>query len=139
MIVVIQGGSAVTVAGWIPDVEAVLMAWYPGVKGGVAIGETLFGDNNPSGKTPISWPVSEGQLYVGYEDSAVERAVRDLKGFDKILLDPGETQRVTIEVPHDELRYWDTTSNHWVFENIIYRVDVGASSRDIRLSDNVNL
>jgi len=63
VIVVIQAGSAVTVADWVDDVEAVLMAWYPGVKGGIAIGETLFGDSNPSGKTPVSWPVSEEQLY----------------------------------------------------------------------------
>jgi len=37
----------------------------------------------------------------------------------------------------DELRYWDTQADQWVFEDITYRIDVGASSRDIRLSGEV--
>ncbi len=213
VVVVLQAGSAVTVADWEECAGAVLMAWYPGVKGGVAIGETIFGENNPSGKTPISWPVDEGQLYefgslkpsvtygfyqgyrhydheglnpqypfghglsytsfeysnlqlslsaqqeaefivasfdltnsgavagkevaqlyVGYVNSAVERAVRDLKGFEKITLSPGETKRVSIEVPLEELRYWDTQAESWVLEELVYRIDIGSSSRDIRLS-----
>jgi beta-glucosidase len=77
------------------------------------------------------------QLYVGYIDSAIERAVRDLKGFDKVSLSPGETKSITLEVPMDELRYWDTQADQWVFEDITYRIDVGASSRDIRLSGEV--
>ena len=55
-IVVLEGGSAMIVEPWIDDVEAVLLAWYPGQEGGTAIAELLFGDANPSGKLPVSFP-----------------------------------------------------------------------------------
>jgi beta-glucosidase len=61
-IVVLEGGSAITVEGWVDDVEAVVMAWYPGMEGGTALAELLFGDANFSGKLPVTVPVSEDQL-----------------------------------------------------------------------------
>jgi len=47
---------------WLPDVGAVLTAWYPGQEGGTAIGEVLFGDVTPSGKLPVSFPRTEQDL-----------------------------------------------------------------------------
>ncbi|MBC7327267.1 glycoside hydrolase family 3 C-terminal domain-containing protein [bacterium] len=64
-VVVIIAGSAVT-GDWIDEVPAILMAWYPGQEGGTAIAETLFGDNNPGGKLPITWPRYVGQLPLYY-------------------------------------------------------------------------
>ncbi len=61
-IVVLEGGSAVTMGSWKDDVEAILMAWYPGMEGGRAIAEVLFGDTNPAGKLPLTWPRSTDQL-----------------------------------------------------------------------------
>jgi beta-glucosidase len=61
-VVVLEGGSAITVEGWIDDVPALLMAWYPGQEGGNAIAEVLFGDVNPSGKLPLTVPHSEADL-----------------------------------------------------------------------------
>jgi beta-glucosidase len=61
-IVVLEGGSAITMGEWLPDVEALLMAWYPGQMGGHAIADLLFGDANPSGKLPISFPTGLDQL-----------------------------------------------------------------------------
>jgi beta-glucosidase len=61
-IVVLEGGSAITVEGWIDDVEAVLMAWYPGMEGGNAIADVIFGDVNPSGRLPLSFPRLESDL-----------------------------------------------------------------------------
>jgi beta-glucosidase len=58
MVVVLEGGSAINMP-WISSVPAVVMAWYPGQVGGVALGKLLFGDVNFSGKLPITWPVSE--------------------------------------------------------------------------------
>ena len=61
-IVVVEGGSAILTSPWIEDVEAVLMAWYPGQEGGTAIAEIIAGDVNPSGRLPISFPVAEADL-----------------------------------------------------------------------------
>ena len=56
-VVVLINGSAVEVGSWINKVPALLEAWYPGMEGGNAIAEVLFGDVNPSGKLPETFPV----------------------------------------------------------------------------------
>ena len=61
-IVVLEGGGAITTGDWLPEVEALLMAWYPGQMGGHAIADLLFGDANPSGKLPITFPTGPDQL-----------------------------------------------------------------------------
>jgi beta-glucosidase len=60
-IVVLETGGPVTMP-WLSKVGAVIEAWYPGAKGGEAIAEILFGDVNPSGRLPITFPDSEAQL-----------------------------------------------------------------------------
>jgi beta-glucosidase len=64
--VVLVGGSAITMDNWIDDVDAVLMAWYPGEAGGLAIADLLLGTRNPSGRLPITFPRNEGQLPLVY-------------------------------------------------------------------------
>jgi beta-glucosidase len=61
-IVVLRGGSAITLESWKGEVPAILMAWYPGMEGGHAIADILFGDVNPSGKLPLTVPESVDQL-----------------------------------------------------------------------------
>jgi beta-glucosidase len=61
-VVVLEGGAAITMEGWLEDVEALLMAWYPGQRGGLAIADLLTGAVNPSGRLPISFPVAETDL-----------------------------------------------------------------------------
>ena len=63
-IVVLEHGSPV-VMPWIHDVEAVLATWYPGIRGGEAIANILFGEVNPSGKLPITFPRTEADLPTG--------------------------------------------------------------------------
>jgi beta-glucosidase len=60
-IVVLEGGSAITMP-WLDDVEAVVMAWYPGQLGGEALAGILFGDVDPSGRLPLSFPRREADL-----------------------------------------------------------------------------
>ena len=60
-IVVLEGSGPVTMP-WIDTVPALLTAWYPGQEGGTAIAEVLFGDLNPSGKLPLSFPRAEFDL-----------------------------------------------------------------------------
>ena len=54
VVVVLNAGGAVEMASWLPEVKAVLMAWYPGQQGGTAISEIITGKVCPSGKLPIS-------------------------------------------------------------------------------------
>jgi beta-glucosidase len=65
-VVVLIGGSAVTMSPWIDRVGSVLMAWYPGAEGGNAITDVLLGDASPSGKLPVTFPLAEGQLPLSY-------------------------------------------------------------------------
>lgn len=71
VIVVLINGSAITMMNWINGVKAVLEAWYPGEEGGTAIADVLFGDYNPGGKLPITFPKFTGQLplYYNYKPS----------------------------------------------------------------------
>jgi len=217
-IVVLEGGSAITMGEWLTDIEALLMAWYPGQMGGHAIADLLFGDANPSGKLPITFPtgldqlppfdnesleVTYGyfhgyryldrndstpefpfgfglsyttfsvdnlrasqaearagdlvsfsvdvrntglvagaevvQLYVTYPGSAVERSERELKGFAKVALEPGETQTVEIAVPVNDLAYYDVAESAWALEGLEHEVHVGTSSRDLPLAATLSV
>jgi beta-glucosidase len=60
-VVVLETGGPVTMP-WIDEVHAILEAWYPGIRGGQAIARILFGDVNPSGKLPVTFPKSEADL-----------------------------------------------------------------------------
>jgi len=214
-IVVLEGGSAITMEAWKDGVEAIIMAWYPGMEGGHAIADVLFGDINPSGKLPITFPRStdqlphfdkkaktidygfyhgyrlfdkegfepafpfgfglsyttfkysnlrlserhigksgeievkvdvsnvggmEGdevaQLYVGYNGSKDDRPVKELKGFGRLHLTPGETKTQSFVVKAEDLAYYSTETGSWEVEEIEYVVYVGASSRreDLYLS-----
>ncbi|MDP1918964.1 MAG: glycoside hydrolase family 3 N-terminal domain-containing protein [Myxococcales bacterium] len=62
VVVVMKSGGAVLVSGWVAGVDAVLMAWFAGMKEGTALAEVLFGDTNPSAKMVQSVPVQESDL-----------------------------------------------------------------------------
>jgi len=66
VVLVLQNGRALSIPWAAQHVPAILEAWYPGEFGGQAIAETLFGDNNPAGRLPVSFPRSVGQLPVYY-------------------------------------------------------------------------
>jgi beta-glucosidase len=79
-IVVLVGGSAITMSRWIDEVDAVLMAWYPGQEGGYAIGDILRGSIDPGGRLPITFPISEGQLPLVYDHRPTGRGDDYLDG-----------------------------------------------------------
>lgn len=62
VIVVLEGGSAITMDDFLFDAPAVLFGWYPGVEGGTAIARVLFGDVNPSGRLPLAFPREASDL-----------------------------------------------------------------------------
>ncbi len=66
VVVLLTGGSAITMSHWIDKTEAVLMNWYGGDEAGTAVASILYGDVNPSGRLPITFPQHEGQLPLPY-------------------------------------------------------------------------
>ena len=209
-VVLLEGGSAIDVTPWIDEVEALLMVWYPGREGGNAIARVLFGEANPSGKLPVSFPKSikqlmdwdigaldiehdlyhgyryldqhnetpqypfgfglsytefsvEGlqveraedrfflnvtvtnigeraggcvsQLYVSYKDSSVERVVKELKGFGRADLQPGERVDLEMEVSDEDLCYFDP-ENAWTLEACEYVFRMGLSSDDLEVDSS---
>ena len=73
VVVIIYGGSAVDMTDWIDSADAVLMAWYPGEDGGEAVADILWGDANPSGRLPVTFPRSAGQLPLVYNHKPTGR------------------------------------------------------------------
>ncbi|HMQ63840.1 MAG TPA: fibronectin type III-like domain-contianing protein, partial [Flavilitoribacter sp.] len=70
----------------------------------------------------------------------VDRPAQELKAFTKTRdLAPGETENLIFEIPVSELRYWDEQGAGWKLENGGYTIKVGASSRDIRSSGDVEI
>ncbi len=214
-VVVFMGGGAVEMGPWLAKTPALLYAWYPGLEGGNALARVLFGDVNPSGKLPCTFPKQladspahalhaypgtngtvtyvEGllvgyrwfdtkqiaplfpfgyglsyttfkysglklipnatgvtaefkikntgavagaevaQLYVHPEKPSVTRPEKELKGFKKIFLKPGETQTVSIPLNHDAFAFYDPDKKGWVAEQGAYEILVGGSSRNLAL------
>jgi beta-glucosidase len=222
-VVVLDTGSAVTMP-WLDSVEGVFEAWYPGQEDGDAIASLLFGDVNPSGKLPVTfpkslddvpastaaqWPGAGGKvrysegLDVGYRwydakdieplfpfgyglsytdfrfgalkvsaptttslgavrasvdvtntgrragSDVVQLYVRDpaatgeppaqLKSFQKVSLEPGQTRRVTFQVPASDFRTWNETTQNWQVADGAYGLMVGDSSRDLPARGSVRV
>jgi beta-glucosidase len=222
-IVVLNSGDPVTMTKWIAQTPALLEMWYGGQEGGHALAAILFGDANPSGKLPVSFPkkfedspaygnypgvnlkvnYAEG-IYVGYRyydtknvepqfpfgfglsyttfeysdlkvtpgqssgnelanvslkvkntgaragtevvqlyvhdgHTKIDRPVRELKGFKRVELKAGETKTVGFTLDRADLSYWSPEKKAWVADPGTFEIQVGASSRDIRLSANLAL
>jgi beta-glucosidase len=74
------------------------------------------------------------QLYVGQQNPKVDRAIKELKGYKKVFLQPGESKRVTIELNDRSLAYFDEKSKQWVVDADSFNLSVGSASDDIRLN-----
>jgi len=210
-VVILIGGSPVEMGPWLERVPSVLLGWYGGMEAGNALARILFGDVNPSGKLPCTFPkrladspahalnaypgtngtvryeegllvgyrwfdtknieplfpfghglsytrfeysnlrlsqslaefdvVNTGeheggevaQLYVHDAHPRLGRPNKELKGFRKIFLKPGEKQRVSISLDESSFAFYDPARRAWVAEPGEFAILVGSSSRDIRL------
>lgn len=72
------------------------------------------------------------QLYIGDDKATVLRPVKELKGFEKLALAPGETKQVTFTITADDLKYFDEATHSWKAEAGKFTAYVGSSSTDIR-------
>jgi beta-glucosidase len=216
--IVVLEGTIVEMGAWRDQVPAILEAWYPGMEGGNALAEVLFGDINPSGKLPATFPKTladspahalgnypgtngtvtyqegllvgyrwfdtkniepefpfgfglsyttfeysglkllpgdgtnemltaqfevantgsrEGaeiaQLYVRQKYATLPRPEKELKGFQKIRLRAGGRQRVNIRLDKGAFAFYDADRKCWVVEKDEFQIDIGSSSRDLRL------
>jgi beta-glucosidase len=73
------------------------------------------------------------QLYVAYPNATVDRPIRDLRGYRRVNLQPGQTRTVEFTLAAKDLAYWDADHDQWVVEPRPVRLEVGASAGDIRL------
>jgi beta-glucosidase len=196
----VNSGPPLSIGNLVNAVSAVMQCWYLGQEGGYAIVDALFGDINPSGKLPISFPRMAGsipayynykpsarrgynlgfdvtplfafghglsytafsygglrlssttmktngtatvsvdvkntgsrkgaevaQMYIRDDYSSVTRPVKELKGFKKIWLDPGQTQTVSFTITPELLSFYDKDMK-WIIEPGDFTIMVGTSS-----------
>jgi len=220
-IVVLMGGGAIDMSQWVDNTPAIIQAWYPGMEGGNALAKIIFGEVNPSGKLPMTFPkkledhpahklgeypgdtstvhyfddiyvgyryfdtwkvepqfafghglsytqfeysnlkltangkgatinftikntgkvagAEVAQVYVKPERSLLPRPEKELKGFDKVFLQPGQSKNVIISLDENAFQYFNDIENKWVMEKGTYAIMVGSSSRLIRFTAKVKL
>ena len=221
-IVVLIGGGPIDMSQWANDVQGIIQAWYPGMEGGNALAKIIFGQINPSGKLPMTFPkkledvpahklgaypgddkknlyyyddiyvgyryydtynaepefpfgfglsyttfsysnlkiaaankkatvtftvkntgkvagADVAQVYVHQQKSALPRPQKELKGFQKVFLQPGQSKTVTITLDENAFQYFNDNLNKWVSEPGRFDILIGNSSRDIRLTGTANL
>lgn len=79
------------------------------------------------------------QLYISDVKSSIDRPVKELKGFDKVYLEPGETKTVTFEIDTEDLSYFDAEKHEWVAEPGKFKALIGSSSETINATLNFQL
>ncbi|NHJ85466.1 MAG: glycosyl hydrolase [Asgard group archaeon] len=224
-IVILISGSPIEMSDWISKIPAIVLAWHPGMMGGDAIANVLFGEVNPSGKLPITFPAKladspahksektypgtdkvyyeEGiyvgyrhfdqknikplfpfgfglsytqfefsnlkvnrttmkpkdtmtitvdikntgkiagdeiaQLYVSDDESSIDRPPKELRGFEKIALKPGESRTIQFSLSIKDLMFYDVKSHDWKYEPGNFTISIGNSSRDLYLTQKIIL
>jgi beta-glucosidase len=73
VVVLLVGGSAITMHNWIDKVNSIVDVWYPGEEGGHAVADILFGDYDPAGRLPVTFPIDESQLPLVYNHKPTGR------------------------------------------------------------------
>ena len=79
------------------------------------------------------------QLYIAKKNSELFRPAKELKGFARVTLAPGEKQRITIMLDDKAFRFWNVKTNRWEIEGGEYELLVGASVEDIRLCGKISV
>ena len=208
VVLVLENGRPLDIRWADAHVAAILEAWYPGTEGGNAVADVLFGEVNPGGKLPVSWPRAAGQeplyynhnlthepedrpdfksrywdlsskplypfgfglsystfkfgnlrlgkpsirenetaevevevtntsrvagdavaqLYIHQRAGLASRPVRQLKGFERIALNPGETKTVEFKLGRDQLTYWNPQTKTWIVDPGVFDVWAGEDS-----------
>lgn len=208
VVLVLENGRPLDIRWASNHVPAILESWYSGTEGGNAVADILFGDVNPGGKLPVSWPRVAGaeplyynhnlthepedsphftsrywdmnskplypfgyglsyttfkfanlklskttigvsdsteasvdvtntgsvagdavaQIYIHQRYGSASRPVRQLKGFERVALQPGETKTLKFPLGRSELQYWSPQDKRWIVEPSEFDVWAGGDS-----------
>ena len=79
------------------------------------------------------------QIYVGKKSSKLIHPKKELKAFDKVMIKKGESKHVLLNIPFDDLKVFDITSNNWLLENTTYIIYLAKNVRDIISTYEVNI
>ncbi|MBM7603996.1 beta-glucosidase [Metabacillus crassostreae] len=79
------------------------------------------------------------QLYIEKVDSKIFRSQKELKGFDKVYLEPGETKRVTLTLTKRDFSYYNPEIKDWEIESGLYKIQVGSSIQEIHLEETIEM
>lgn len=101
-------------------------------KGTITLTTTVTNTGKRIGKEVV-------ELYIGEEQSHVLRPVKELKGFHKVTLNPGETKTVSFTISADDLKYYDSKNRNWTADTGKYRAYICASAEDIRSTSSFEL
>ena len=99
----------------------------------ISISLTISNDGNLAGKDVV-------QVYVSKPDTNIDRPIKELKAFAKTsIIESGETIEMTFKIFSSQLTYWNEDNSTWTLEKGLYTMQLGSSSRDIRLSAEIEL
>jgi beta-glucosidase len=79
------------------------------------------------------------QLYVGSQNTTVDRPVKELKGFSRAILNPGESSEIKLKLTRNDFSYFSEELNAWKVDEGTYGILIGSSSRDIKLNTTVTV
>lgn len=99
---------------------------------GIKVTVDVSNTGNRAGKDVV-------QLYVSAKDSKVIRPVRELRGFEKVELQPGETKTVSFELDSRAFAYWNKDISDWYVETGAYEIQIGKNAQEILLSAEVEV
>ena len=79
------------------------------------------------------------QLYVQDQEASVPRPIKELKGFKKVFLNAGESKKIKLVLDDNAFAFWDVESHNWKIEEGKYNILVGSSSKNIKLSKEMEI
>ncbi|RPI01145.1 MAG: glycosyl hydrolase, partial [Ignavibacteriae bacterium] len=79
------------------------------------------------------------QLYIHDIESTVQRPVKELKGFEKVELEPGQSKIISLQLSKKDFSFWSVKTKNWFAEKGTFTIQVGSSSKDIKLQSQVEL
>ncbi|RCX02170.1 glycoside hydrolase family 3 C-terminal domain-containing protein [Marinomonas foliarum] len=79
------------------------------------------------------------QCYVGQKSPSLPRPAKELKAFEKVFLEPGESKEIALELDYRAFAYWDEAQSSWIAESDEYQIHIGSSIEDIRDTANITL